>query len=465
MTTQHGQEIIENISVPLANAVWSAQFEGKTATALRQKAAEIVARMDVLASVIHMIEADAVNSVGTKMVWDGTSEKLNSASYEYVRNIPPSGVRNQRGNIDGITVDAAGEPSFTYAGSDTGVYKATSEGIQRRDQLVDHYETVRKDIAGRYERINDRLRGLPDSGDFKSGKVNIDLPISFMDSGSFTGVFTPGDFAPVMKNLEGVTMGKDSEHAGKSYIDARGDELHDNLLARPEEDKSSDEVKTETSDADPAPAAGGPGGGGGGGGVFGGGAPRMGGGFGNFATGGGGGSFGAPRTGGGFGNLGGLMNDKLDGEIDIEELLGDFAEENAANAETSGNTSSSGELPEGVHSTITDSDGNTVAYQVNEDLGGGVFLFDHATGESTPLSLTDTDNVYIDESTGQRYQMDFPITPVTASPLSSDSVIDLGSGEPVATTSEGVAASDPADPTPVEAEALSIDDYLEAKGT
>lgn len=138
-----------------------------------------------------------------------------------------------------------------------------------------------------------------------------------------------------------------------------------------------------------------------------------------------------------------------------------------------------------MYSKITDDEGNTLAYQVTPDLGSGVFLFDHETGESTPLSATDEENVYINEDTGQRYKMDFPAPPVTASPLVSEDVTDLGTGEVVDSMGDsGNVADDSSNPTdesaplfedtsalgpsygdmpdPVPAVAASISDYEEA---
>lgn len=418
------QSLIDDVSVVLGNAVYSSDFQGETFTAMRHKTAEILGKIDVLASQIDQIEriAERVEK-DTKSYTENMGDTPKETTWEVIRGMPiateatPKNSRITSLKLDGHGVVAS--VGYEDGSSGAGLSGDLREGLREPlgdlfHQRVSRYCDVARQLRSALEgkEVEDKtIAPVINSDLYDQGKApNAPLTKSFLQSDKFKGVISDGDFSDVANRLDGARIGD------KSYAEMRDAENKEQIVENEKkETKTSGDAGTDTSAAKEAPASkpaapasgGGATGGGRGDGMSGT-IPRN-----AYTFGGdGSGSRAGARPGGSTGGKPtnpGLKNDKIEGEeVDIVKLIADMVDSNASRTEDASVEDATYSLPEGSYTVVKDSNGDPVGYRVSKELGGGVYLFDSDSGTSTPLAATEDDNVYYDKETGKYYEMSFP---------------------------------------------------------
>lgn len=476
MSKTPGDRIIEEVSMPLAKTVLQTDFESETGEALRSKTLELLLALDVIASATHDIKHVSERSVEFKQQFEdnfqtdfmkqNTYDEFQTYRTAEVQHYQPktspsifnptlesternkqrrmeqriSGVsRVENGNITEVTII---NPDSRSSNPTQAPFLPASHAAELEKQNTfrnDSLNAIRDNVRNPLSQITTIHR----MGS-KGASPDTSLSKSFMMDPSFRGVLTDSDKATIGKfaDKNNITV-QTSEKTDSDYLKTLTEKSNANQSKREiAEEKRSDEIET-TPSKDSAPqttpastpsvmVTGG-------GGSYGGGASF------------GGGAFG--RTGGSrqtatFGRnrrssdeiKAGLENSKIDDEIDIDKLVSEMLNENKTNQEATLESTTS-KLPDGSYTVVNGPDGKPLGYKVSKELGGGVFLFDPETGKSTPLTMTNKDNVFMHPETGQYYQMDFP---------ESDS--DTSSSE----TSPEEKSDEPATLSPIESDAEPI---------
>ena len=426
--------------MPLAQTVFQKDFDAETGEALRAKTLELLLALDVIASASHDLAqvADAAGKFKTDFEKNFDTTYMSQAVFDDFKTL-----RTSDSDIETRTKDK--HPSFLIASAQntatervkarrvSGVTKVEKGNIlevstinpestsdnqniapflskAHRDE-VDKQDTFRRESMNALrDNIQNPLNRITTLERLGGGDADIDTSLSksFLMDSSFNGILNDtdkkaiSDYADKHK-LKVQTSDKDTT----DYIKQLSDKSDKNQKKFDlEEQKRSKDIETKTSKeeatapasapASPAPSV-----------MVTGGGPR-----GNAPVYGGGGSrqnasFGRDRSNGR--DLKAMLeNSEKNGEIDIDKLLSDMLEENkkeGAENTVEGVTSS---LPEGSYSVVNGPDGKPLGYKVNEELGGGVFLFDSESGKSTALMMTNKDNVFMNPETGKYYRMNFP---------------------------------------------------------
>lgn len=466
MSKTPGDRIIEEVSMPLAKTIFQTDFESETGEALRSKTLELLLALDVIASATHDIKHVSERSVEFKQqfednfqtdfmkqdVYDDFANNTTVSSTETVTKGGPgngpilskakrvTGVsRVEKGVVTEVTVinpdTRSGNMHEAPFLADSHAAELEKQNTFRNDSLNAIRDNVRNPLS--------QITTIHRMGS-KGANPDTSLSKSFMMDSSFRGVLTDSDKATIGKFVDknNITV-QTSEKTDSDYLKTLTEKSNANQSKREiAEEKRSDEIETTPSkDSAPqtTPAS----------------TPSV------MVTGGGGSYGGGASFGGGaFGRTGGarqattfgrnrrssediktsLENSKIDDEIDIDKLLSDMLNENKSNQETSLESATS-KLPDGSYTVVNGPDGKPLGYKVSKELGGGVFLFDPETGKSTPLTMTNKDNVFMHPETGQYYQMDFP---------ESDS--DTSSSE----TSTEEKSDEPATLSPIESDAEPV---------
>lgn len=464
MSKTPGDRIIEEVSMPLAKTIFQTDFESETGEALRSKTLELLLALDVIASATHDIKHVSERSVEFKQQFEdnfrtdfmkqNTYDEFQTYRTAEVQHYQPktnpsifnptlesternkqrrmeqriSGVsRVENGNITEVTIinpdSRSGNPTQAPFLPASHAAELEKQNTFRNDSLNAIRDNVRNPLS--------QITTIHRMGS-KGANPDTSLSKSFMMDSSFRGVLTDSDKATISSFVgkNNITV-QTSEKSDSDYLKTLTEKSNTNQSKREiAEEKRSDEIETTTSKDSapqtapaPAPSV-----------MVTGGSSSYGGGGASF----GGGAFG--RTGGGrqaatFGRnkrnsddiKAGLENSKIDDEIDIDKLVSEMLNENKTNQETSLESTTS-KLPDGSYTVVNGPDGKPLGYKVSKELGGGVFLFDPDTGKSTPLIMTNKDNVFMHPETGQYYQMDFPESDSNTS--SSDTSTEEKSDEP-----------------------------------
>ena len=434
MSKTPGDRIIEEVSMPLAKTVLQTDFESETGEALRSKTLELLLALDVIASATHDIKHVSERSVEFKQqfednfqtdfmkqdVYDDFANNTTVSSTETVTKGGPGNgpILSKAKRVTGVSrVEKGVVTEVTVINPDT-----RSGNMHEAPFLADsHAAELEKQNTFRNDSLNairdivrnplNQITTIHRMGS-KGANPDTSLSKSFMMDPSFRGVLTDSDKATIGKFVDknNITV-QTSEKTDSDYLKTLTEKSNANQSKREiAEEKRSDEIETTPSkDSTPqtAPAS----------------TPSVmvtGGGssYGGGASFGGGGAFG--RTGGSrqtatFGRSRrnsddiktSLENSKIDDEIDIDKLVSEMLNENKTSQEATLESTTS-KLPENSYTVVNGPDGKPLGYKVSKELGGGVFLFDPETGKSTPLTMTNKDNVFMHPETGQYYQMDFP---------------------------------------------------------
>ena len=434
MSKTPGDRIIEEVSMPLAKTVLQTDFESETGEALRSKTLELLLALDVIASATHDIKHVSERSVEFKQqfednfqtdfmkqdVYDDFANNTTVSSTETVTKGGPGNgpILSKAKRVTGVSrVEKGVVTEVTVINPDT-----RSGNMHEAPFLADsHAAELEKQNTFRNDSLNairdivrnplNQITTIHRMGS-KGANPDTSLSKSFMMDPSFRGVLTDSDKAAIGKFVDknNITV-QTSEKTDSDYLKTLTEKSNANQSKREiAEEKRSDEIETTPSkDSTPqtAPAS----------------TPSVmvtGGGssYGGGASFGGGGAFG--RTGGSrqtatFGRSRrnsddiktSLENSKIDDEIDIDKLVSEMLNENKTSQEATLESTTS-KLPENSYTVVNGPDGKPLGYKVSKELGGGVFLFDPETGKSTPLTMTNKDNVFMHPETGQYYQMDFP---------------------------------------------------------
>lgn len=438
-----GDKIIQEVSIPLAQVVFQKDFDAETGEALRAKTLELLLALDVLASASHDLaqisdtafkfKNDFEKKFDTNFMKENVFQDFQNLKTEtqdftvssnfgsYPRKVKRiSGVsRVENGEITEVTII---NPDKRSGNPNEAPFLAESHAAETNKQKQfrdEHLRFVQENIHAPLKAVTTMER-MGKNG----GNPDTSLSKSFLTDSSFTGVLNDTDKKAIGEYADKHKLTvQTSEKNTTEYMKTLSEKSDKNQKKiELEEQKRSNEIETETSKEETSTATntgGAPAptvmvtGGGGGGGSFGGGGGAFGGGGRQNA------SFDRNRRKNGD-TKAMLENAEKDGEIDIDKLLSDMLEENKkeeGNTTIEGVTSS---LPEGSYSVVNGPDGKPLGYRVNEELGGGVFLFDPDSGKSTALMMTNKDNVFMNPETGKYYQMDFPDQPdITSSETTS----------------------------------------------
>lgn len=443
-----GDKIIQEVSMPLAQAVFQKDFDAETGEALRAKTLELLLALDVLASASHDLAQISERSTEFKRTFEESfkTDFMKQSDYDDFLNYRTAEVQHYREKTNSNIFNPTSERSelnkqrrlqqrisgvskvengviteVTIINPDSRSGNPTQAPFLPESHATEtnKQSTFRDDsIRSIKEDIHNPLNSITtiERMGKKDGNPDTSLSKSFLMDSSFNGVLNDadkkaiGDYADKHK-LTVQTSDKGTTDYMKT-LSEKSDKNKKKLEL--EEQKRSQDIETETSkeEAPAAPATNGTAPtvmvtGGGGGGSFGGGGVFGGGGRQNA-------SFGGGRRGGGDIKTR-LENAEKEGEIDIDKLLSDMLEENKKEGENNTVEGVTSSLPEGTYSVVNGPDGKPLGYRVNEELGGGVFLFDSDSGKSTALMMTNKDNVFMDPETGKYYQMDFPSQPEDSS--------------------------------------------------
>ena len=433
MSKTPGDRIIEEVSMPLAKTVLQTDFESETGEALRSKTLELLLALDVIASATHDIKHVSERSVEFKQqfednfqtdfmkqdVYDDFANNTTVSSTETVTKGGPGNgpILSKAKRVTGVSrVEKGVVTEVTVINPDTrsgnmheAPFLADSHAAELEKQNTfrnDSLNAIRDNVRNPLNQITTIHR----MGS-KGANPDTSLSKSFMMDPSFRGVLTDSDKATIGKFVDknNITV-QTSEKTDSDYLKTLTEKSNANQSKREiAEEKRSDEIETTPSkDSAPqtTPAS----------------TPSV------MVTGGGGSYGGGASFGGGaFGRTGGarqtatfgknrrnsddiktsLENSKIDDEIDIDKLVSEMLNENKTSQEATLESTTS-KLPENSYTVVNGPDGKPLGYKVSKELGGGVFLFDPETGKSTPLTMTNKDNVFMHPETGQYYQMDFP---------------------------------------------------------
>lgn len=433
MSKTPGDRIIEEVSMPLAKTVLQTDFESETGEALRSKTLELLLALDVIASATHDIKHVSERSVEFKQqfednfqtdfmkqdVYDDFANNTTVSSTETVTKGGPGNgpILSKAKRVTGVSrVEKGVVTEVTVINPDT-----RSGNMHEAPFLADsHAAELEKQNTFRNDSLNairdivrnplNQITTIHRMGS-KGANPDTSLSKSFIMDPSFRGVLTDSDKATIGKFVDknNITV-QTSEKTDSDYLKTLTEKSNANQSKREiAEEKRSDEIETTPSkDSAPqtTPAS----------------TPSV------MVTGGGGSYGGGASFGGGaFGRTGGarqtatfgknrrnsddiktsLENSKIDDEIDIDKLVSEMLNENKTSQEATLESTTS-KLPENSYTVVNGPDGKPLGYKVSKELGGGVFLFDPETGKSTPLTMTNKDNVFMHPETGQYYQMDFP---------------------------------------------------------
>lgn len=501
MPKSPGDTLIENVSLPLAKNVLNPHFESETGTQIRAKTIDMLLALDVIASSAHDLAQVAERARNFRDQFDEkfqttymkqgvyddfkdnvrtvptgqTDEFIQTRKYHRSRNTRLSAVNSvDKGEITEVTVV---NPDSTA----NDVHHAPFIAANYTSELEVQNNFREANMNTLQSEVHEPLRGITTIKRLGSGdnKTATSLSKSFITNPAFRGVLNEDDMKAIgdytRKNMVMVERGSGDtdmpylSHAAK--VSEKNAERNEK-----KEEKRSEDAETETSEpktpeetsnnGKTSPA-------GGGGAAA---APRVmvTGGGGSFG-GGGGASFrgGGSRSEASFGkkrkkDADSLLDDeKGEGEIDIDKLITDMINENKATEEDP--TASS--LPEGSYTAVNGPDGKPMGYKVSDDLGGGVFLFDADTGESTPLTKTTKENVFMHPETGEYYQMDFPDQETEVDASVSDTDSDAPTAAPSLAEADAEKAitltpvESDAEPAPAQVNLEELDqEFLESQG-
>lgn len=437
MSTTPGEKIINEVSMPLAQTVFQKDFDAETGEALRSKTLELLLALDVIASASHDLaqiskaaadfkgdfEKSFENTYMRESVFNDfknlrTSETEYSTVHPQAGPLPSKRVvgvsKVERGDI--VEVDII-NPEKKSGNPNEAPFMSEPHAAE-----VGKQEQFRNEsISAIQSSVRDPLLKITTLERLGKGGENLDTSLSksFLMDPSFNGVLNDTDKKAISDYADKHKLKvQESEKDATDYMKQLSDKSDKNQRKFDlEEQKRSKDIETETSKEESAPTTtktttAAPSvmvtGGGGGGGSFSGGRAF---GSGGRSSGGGGrqnASFGSDRRKGEKDIKSMLENSEKDGEIDIDKLLSDMLEENKKEEDKNTVESVTSSLPEGTYSVVNGPDGEPMGYKVNEELGGGVFLFDAESGKSTALMMTNKENVFMDPNTEKYYQMDFP---------------------------------------------------------
>lgn len=446
-------ELVDTVGAGILNSLGTDVFrqEGEVADAIRGRTANILARVDLIASIMNdvgqradlalrvkeeniinqndWLKADNVKKLEALPVKDPESAKT-PASGPYSSSTPDAVLTDVTKEKGEITTISSAPRNVTSIDAVSGI----KEGVASRERSTHNSNTeaicegiqgYRKDLS-KVENISAMLKGE------KGGEYRMDGGLSVFSKPGVSGRLNPEDFAgSAYSHLRGKNdelMADRTREINDESIAKDADRKAKEEAAKEQDQKEKaeklEEKETKTSSA---PSGGGRGSTGGGGG--GGGAPRMMGGSPSFGGGGGGASFGGGgRFGGGGGtpfDIKNLTKGLDDEEIDIDKMLSDMLEENQAEgseddvvtaddiddstASSKGVKEAVSELEDGSYNVLYDTHGFAIGYSTSDE----TYIFDPESGDPVELSsmeTTESENgtIFEDPNTGQRYRINIP---------------------------------------------------------
>ena len=443
-------ELVDTVGAGILNSLGTDVFrqEGEVADAIRGKTANILARVDLIASVMNdvgqradlalkvkeenvinqndWLKADNVKKLEALPVKDQDSKKISAMGSKVDATIITD-IAREKGEITKVSSTGKGVSSV-----DSGEVDGIVEGIASSERSTHNSSTeaicegirgYRNDLS-KVDNISAMLKGE------RGGDYRMDGGLSVFSKPGVSGRLKPEDFAgSAYSHLHGKnnelmsdrTREINDESIAKD-ADRKAEEKAANDKAQKEKAEKLEEKGTKTSSA---PSGGGGGGSAGGGG----GAPRMMGGSPSFGGGGGSPSFGGGgRSGGGSGtpfDIKNLTEGLDDEEIDIDKMLSDMLEENQAEdsegdsvsaddiddstASSKGVKEAVSELEDGSYNVLYDTKGSAIGYSTSDE----TYIFDPETGDPVELSsmeTTESENgtIFEDPNTGQQYRINIP---------------------------------------------------------
>lgn len=281
MTSNETQQQAESIADALvneaggnlANTIYNAEFKGETFTAMRQKAAELLVKLDLIATsltlsgVIAQSLQSSNKSFKEQIPYDQKGRNSISSKQTGDPNEDPENVATQYLVPEG---GSAASKSIHYFITSDGKEKNPDEDFlispeiastvtDSYDPAVQRYEHFMERLKGMYTTASDRVdaydRGEKQAWqDGEAGKETVPFTItkSFLSSPNFRGNLQTSDFEPVAGRLEGIAAkvdytGETNEQGGQESTSAYSylNELNERTWMTYEEHEAAKEAEYE----------------------------------------------------------------------------------------------------------------------------------------------------------------------------------------------------------------------------
>lgn len=214
MSIRIADNLIDKVGAELATLVFNDNFEGETFIEMRQKTAELVTKIDFIASALRKSAHTADNIEHTNQI---LKEQLpyDQASQSIISQNPrATGSENPKNIATGYTYTTQNEIKkannfITAEGEERNISeKVALDGealasLEQYEKAINHYSYYIDQYLESYTKISEHI-DLYDRGQTQPKAT---LERSFLNSPAFQGKLSETDFAPLSDRLEGMHVG------------------------------------------------------------------------------------------------------------------------------------------------------------------------------------------------------------------------------------------------------------------
>lgn len=214
MSIRIADNLIDKVGAELATLVFNDTFEGETFIEMRQKTAELVTKIDFIASALRKSARTADNFERSNQI---LKERIpyDQASQSIISQNPKStGTEKPKNIATGYTYTTQNEikkaNSFIMAeGKERNISeKVALDGealasLEQYEKAINHYSHYIDQYLESYTYLSEHI-DLYDRGQTQSKAT---LERSFLNSPTFQGKLSETDFAPLSDRLEGMRVG------------------------------------------------------------------------------------------------------------------------------------------------------------------------------------------------------------------------------------------------------------------
>lgn len=220
---QIADDLVNSAGGSLANAVFTENFEGETFTAMRQKAAELLVKIDLIASSL-----DVSGLYATYMEnWNDILETNLPYNQKSKNNLMERSVGDAETDPENVTgkyiLDATQKEIRTFITAD-GKEHSSDSGVaitqtlantipEKFDYQVNRYKDSMQRVQDMYTALSEKIdlydRGQKQSwetGEHGEFSTPPSLSKSFLNSQNFKGKLQPSDFEPIADRLDGTSL-------------------------------------------------------------------------------------------------------------------------------------------------------------------------------------------------------------------------------------------------------------------
>lgn len=220
---QIADDLVNSAGGSLANAVFTENFEGETFTAMRQKAAELLVKIDLIASSLDTSGLYAASMENCNNILE-TSLPYNQKSKNNLMERSVGDAETDPENVTGkyvlgppqkeIVAFITADGKEHSADSNVAIIQQLADTItEQYDYHVNNYKDRMQRTQDAYTALSEQVdlydRGLKQAwkpGEYGEYSTPPTISKSFLNSQNFKGKLQPSDFEPIADRLEGTSM-------------------------------------------------------------------------------------------------------------------------------------------------------------------------------------------------------------------------------------------------------------------